>query len=208
MRQRLKLLAYFAIFWIGFQVIVRAIFMLYNHDLSQQLSAAEISKVFWNGLKMDISMSGYFLMLTGLILTFSVLYSSRWLFIALNSVTILVLFLSCVIVMVDLELYRHWGFRLNTTPFFYLAGAESEAVGSVEIGVVVKLLMILAVMFAASLFLYSRWLMPKVRSLAPAQKKSAIVLLIVTALLFIPIRGSFTVAPMNTGFVYFHKTKL
>ena len=32
-------------------------------------------------------------------------------------------------------------------------------------------------------------------------------MLVITALLFIPIRGSFTVAPMNTGFVYFHNTK-
>jgi phosphoglycerol transferase MdoB-like AlkP superfamily enzyme len=32
-------------------------------------------------------------------------------------------------------------------------------------------------------------------------------LLAVTALMFVPIRGSFSVAPMNTGFVYFHRTK-
>jgi phosphoglycerol transferase MdoB-like AlkP superfamily enzyme len=110
--------------------------------------------------------------------------------------------------MVDLELYRHWGFRLDNTPLFYLRGTGTEALGSVAISVAIKLLFILLALGTISIFVYSVWLAPQLDRLRPPQKrKSAVVLLILTALMFIPIRGSFTVAPMNTGFVYFHPSK-
>jgi phosphoglycerol transferase MdoB-like AlkP superfamily enzyme len=208
MRQRLKILAYVCIFWITFQVCIRAIFLLYNHDLSAQLTAGDIFNVFLHGLKMDASMSGYFLMLTGLILTISVFIQSRWIPFILNTITITIIILSSIIVIVDIELYRHWGFRLDTTPLFYMSGAESEAMGSVGVSVVIKLFFILLTLATTSIFVYSVWIAPQLTSLRPAaKKKSAIVLLIITGLLFIPVRGSFSVAPMNTGFVYFHNSK-
>ena len=207
MRQRLRLLANFAIFWISFQIIIRALFLLYNHDFSSLLTTDEIAKIFWKGLKMDISISGYFVMFTALVLTISAFTQSRWLYFVLNAITIAVLLISSIIVMVDLELYRHWGFRLDTTPLFYLTGAESEAVGSVEISVAIKLIMILLSLFTITLFVYSWWLMPKLSRLTPTHSKTAVIMMIVTVAMILPIRGSLTVAPMNTGFVYFHKTK-
>jgi phosphoglycerol transferase MdoB-like AlkP superfamily enzyme len=207
MRKRLRILGYFALFWITFQIVIRAVFMLYNYDFSVHLTTSEIFRVFWSGLKMDVSLSGYFIMLTGLILTASVFTRSRWLFFTLNVISILGLMLSCIIVMVDLELYRHWGFRMDTTPIFYMMGAEEEAMGSVDITVVIKLMLILVTLFVCSLFVYARILARLHKKLKPTDAKTAIVLLVITALMIIPIRGSFSVAPMNTGFVYFHKTK-
>jgi phosphoglycerol transferase MdoB-like AlkP superfamily enzyme len=208
MRERLRLLLYFSIFWIGFQVMIRAIFLLYNHDLTVQLSTSETFLVFFHGFNMDLSMSGYFLMLTTLILTISALYPPRWIFVIFNSITILALVVTSLIVIVDLELYRHWGFRLDTTPIFYVMNAENEAMGSVDISVVIKLLLIAAGLISISLFVYSWWLMPKIRSLTISTKRTFFTFLVLTGLMFIPIRGSLKVAPMNTGFVYFHKTKM
>jgi phosphoglycerol transferase MdoB-like AlkP superfamily enzyme len=61
---------------------------------------------------------------------------------------------------------------------------------------------------ATSGFIFHRYLSGRILQLQkPTEKKSALIIFLVTALMFIPIRGSFTVAPMNTGFVYFHPTK-
>ena len=204
MRERFKILGYLAMFWLAFQVLIRAIFLLYNHTFSQQLSVKEILLVFMNGLKMDFSLCGYFLMLSGLILTVSVFTKSKWIRHSLTIVTVVLLLLSCAIMIVDLELYRHWGFRLNTTPFFYIG---SEAMGSVSAMIILNLLTIFALVFSLFLLLYLRLISKKIKKLHPAPSKTFIPLLIVSGLMFIPIRGSFTVAPMNTGFVYFHKTK-
>lgn len=207
MRERLRLLAYFSVFWISFQVVIRAVFLLYNHDFAAALTRGEIFRVFLYGLKMDISFSGYFIMLTSLCLTISVFTQSRWLYLTLNALSILSLLVSSIIVMVDLELYRHWGFRMDITPLFYLTGAESEAAGSVNIVTSIKLLFILAALFTSVLFIYSVWLGRNLERLHPTPRKNAVAFLVIAGLMVLVIRGSVAVAPMNTGFVYFHKTK-
>src|SRR5688572_15126675 len=126
MRQRLRLLAYYASFWIVFQIIVRAIFLLYNSQLTASLTPSEILRVFWSGLRMDFSITGYFMMLTSLLFVATVFVQERWLYVILHTISITLIILSSIITIVDIELYRHWGFRLDTTPFFYIAGAESE----------------------------------------------------------------------------------
>ncbi len=207
MRQRLKLLAGFAAFWVALQIILRAFFLTYNADRTSALNGGEVFLVFWNGLRMDISMSGYFIMFAALMFTLSAFVRVKWLAPLLNAIFYFAIFLSCLIAVVDAELYRHWGFRMDTTPLFYLSGAEAEAFGSVDAWVVVKLILIFAVLVAASFFGYGRWLAPPLRFLPQLPKWHALTWLCITALCIIPIRGSFTVAPMNTGFVYFHKTK-
>jgi phosphoglycerol transferase MdoB-like AlkP superfamily enzyme len=204
MRERLRLFGYVALFWLSFQILIRITFLLYNYDLSADLTGNEVARIFLNGLKMDVSLCGYFLMLTGLVLTISVFRNGRSLFIVFHILMTLLMLLACLIVVVDVELYRHWGFRLNTTPLFY---AGSEAVGSVPIFVVMKLLAILIFLLAVGLTLYWRYLAPRFFSLEPAPRRIFFPLLLLSGLMFLPIRGSFTVAPMNTGFVFFHKTK-
>lgn len=204
MRERLRLLGLFAIYFLLLQVIIRIVFVLYNHEPASSLQAHELLKIFLYGFKMDMSMSGYYLMATGLILTGSVFSTGRWLVVALNTLTVVIVLLTVSIVIVDIELYRHWGFRLNTTPFLYMG---SEAMGSVDIKVILNLLIILVLLLLGTLFTYRKLIEPHIYNLsAPATRKSFLVMLIISALFFIPIRGSFTVAPMNTGFVYFHKT--
>lgn len=207
MRQRLLVLVYLSIFWLLFEIVIRALFLLYNHDLSQQLVAVEIIMIFFNGLKMDISLLGYFLMASGLILTISMFIENRWPYFILNVLSVLLLVLSAIIVSVDLELYRHWGFRLNTSPLFYIQSAGPAAMGSVELTVVFKLLFICTGLITVFLFVYDRLLAPKIEALQKGKRRGFVVLLVITVLMIIPIRGSFTVAPMNTGFVYFHKSK-
>ncbi|MBT1704724.1 LTA synthase family protein [Chryseosolibacter indicus] len=204
MRARLRLFGFFAIFWVSYQIIIRAIFLLYNQAFTDDLTASEILQVFFHGFKMDLSICGYFLMLVGLLLSISVFAKGKVIGRILNITTILILLLSSIIVIVDLELYHHWGFRLNTTPLFYVG---SEAMGSIGFSVYVKLILILIAIFTLSLFFYFKLIVPKFNALTQPAKKAFIPLFVLSAFMFIPIRGSFTVAPMNTGFVYFHKSK-
>jgi phosphoglycerol transferase MdoB-like AlkP superfamily enzyme len=207
MRQRLLVLLYLAVFWLIFQVAIRSIFLLYNIDLSQQLVPSEIFRIFLNGLRMDLSITGYFLMAAALILAASLLVRHRWPGFVLNALNIFLVIACSLIATIDIELYRHWGFRLNTAPLFYVESTGSEALGSVALGVVFKLLLICAAICTTFIFLYDRIVTPRISALDGISRKGALILLIVAGAMIIPIRGSFTVAPMNTGFVYFSKTK-
>ncbi|MBL7839852.1 MAG: LTA synthase family protein [Cyclobacteriaceae bacterium] len=203
MRQRFKILLRLAIFWMAVMIVARICFLVYNADLTAQLLWTDILKAMLYGLRMDMSMTGYILLLSGLILVVSVFTQRPWIAYVLNSFNILMLAALCVAVVTDLELYHHWGFRLNTTPLFYMS---SEAAGSAGKGVIITLVLILLALLTVFIFGYMRIVARPVSKLNPTTRKAAIPLFIVTALMFIPIRGGFSVATMNAGQVYFHKT--
>lgn len=206
MRQRLLVLARLAIFWLLFHIVIRILFVGYNADLSSALTAGETFRIFLHGFKMDISMTGYYIMASGIMLTISMLVRQRWTYFVLNTLNIFSVVAASILATIDMELYQHWGFRINTTPLLYLEHTGAEAMGSVALSVVFKLLLIGAALITIFLFLYDRLVATAIAALKPSRKRGVAVLLAVTAAMFIPIRGSFTVAPMNTGFVYFHKT--
>lgn len=203
MRERLRVIGSLAAFWIVFMVIARGGFLLYNHDQTSQLTALEIAKVMLYGSRMDASMTGYLLAFYGLILCGSVFHQGRWVTLTITFFTLLLIIFSSLAVIVDLELYRHWGFRLNTTPFFYMGSA---AAGSADSFVVIKLILIFIGFALSFSFLYFKTIRSAVTSLKPTEKRTALILFVITALMFIPIRGGFTVSTMNVGKVYFHKT--
>jgi phosphoglycerol transferase MdoB-like AlkP superfamily enzyme len=185
-------------------IIIRIVFLSYNHDLSSNLTWREVFLTMLYGLRMDGSITGYFMASAGLVLTIAAFAPGKWLNYVLATLTIVPLFLSTFIVITDMELYRHWGFRMNTSPLFYIS---SEAVGSVDPLVIIKLLSVLAALFSFYAFIYMKVVAPRVRELTKRSVKEGLVMLIVSGLMILPIRGSFTVAPMNTGFVYFHNSK-
>ncbi|HOX81649.1 MAG TPA: sulfatase-like hydrolase/transferase [Chryseolinea sp.] len=205
MRDRLLLFAKLFGFWMLVMSVGRICFLVYNYDLSSSLSAGEITLSLMHGLKMDLSMTGYAMALTGLLLTLSVFVPGRWIVFCINSFTLLFLVTCVVIVIIDMELYRHWGFRMNTTPLFYMG---SEAIGSIDVWVATKTLVIGIILFVLLSWLYFKLITPQLKNLRATEKKVAFILLPVTVLMFLFIRGSVSVAPMNTGFVYFHKTKM
>lgn len=205
MRARLWIFAKLMLYWMLFMSVIRISFLAYNYDLSSQLTFKEILLSLVYGTPMDLSMTGYVMLLSGLFLTVSTLIKGRWIYYALFSLSMLALFLQIIIVIIDLELYRHWGFRMNNTPLFYMG---SGAAGSIDLWVAIKVLLIGAVLAFTFVWLYVKWIAPSVWNLGTALKKSALVLLLLSGLMVLCIRGSFTVATMNTGFVYFHTTKM
>ncbi len=58
-----------------------------------------------------------------------------------------------------------------------------------------------------SLIIYLKYIAKKFLQLEPLGLILMPVMLLITGCLIIPIRSSVTVAPLNTGVVYFHKTK-
>ncbi len=204
MRKRLILIMSLFLFWMAFFTVVRAVFMCYNYEFTSQLNFVEVLKSLLYGLKMDMAMTGYLMVVYGLILAVSSLRISRLLSIATHSVTILFLLMSALVVVVDLELYRHWGFRLNTTPLFYMG---SEATGTIEPWLALWLITIAFLLFTMFCWTYFRFIAPYFSALKPSGWKSLVILLLVTGSMIMPIRGSFSTSTMNPSMVYYHPTK-
>lgn len=204
MQKRLIFFGLTWLFWIVIFELSRILFLVYHFESSATLTLYDYGMMLFLGLRMDASMAAYWTIPTGLILTFSPWLSTLSITKILRVVTSILLFLSCLIIVTDLELYRHWGFRLNTTPFFYIS---KEAAGSIGILQYFLLIGLFTLLFGSMAYFYFRKLAPKILHFDHVTPKISLPQFLVTALLFIPIRSSFDVAPLNTGMVYYHKTK-
>lgn len=203
MKQRLSLFGSLGLFWMVYFTVSRMLFLTYHHELAATLSWSDIFTTMALGSRMDAAIAADCLILTGLLLTLSCFRNWKFIAVANHIIVALFIVISAIIVVADLELYRHWGFRMDSTPLMYVG---SEGAQSVSIRVVVILLSLFLLLGTGSWLLYFKWIAPRFKQLPHIQPYYAGVMLIVTALLFIPIRSSFSVAPLNTGVVYFHKT--
>ncbi|WP_300813971.1 LTA synthase family protein [uncultured Bacteroides sp.] len=185
----------------------KPLFMLYYHSLYADVAWSSWLEVIWHGLPLDLSLAGYLTAIPGLLLLVSVWSLSDVLRRIWNGYFLFVSILLSVVFVVDLALYEYWGFRLDTTPLFYFFSSPKDALASVGIGFV---LAGVAIMVAYASLLYALFrclLLPKKQFLClklPFRYiTTSVVQLLLVGLLFIPIRGGFTVSTMNTGKVYF-----
>lgn len=204
MKIRLLFFVWLALFWLLFFEVGRVVFLLYHYSQAIPLGWKDVTMPLWLGLRMDAAMAGYWLLLPGLVLAASVWINNRWTARLLTVITYALLAISILIVVADLELYKHWGFRINNTPLMYLS---REGAGSIHTWVLVGLVAAVVAFGVVFGWAYYRWLYPRVVAFTPLRPHYALVFVLITGALIIPIRSSFSVAPLNTGVVYFHKTK-
>jgi phosphoglycerol transferase MdoB-like AlkP superfamily enzyme len=203
MKQRILFFSGYFLYWIVFFAVARPVFMAYNHELSFALSVGEWFSAFRYGLRMDASMSGYISAVAALLLTIVTFVQGKVAARIMSGYTAAVLVIACILVVSDMELYRHWGFRLDSTPLSYLK-TPREALGSASLWALAVQLAVLAVLLSGSWICYKRFLRPRLMNAASTGWAGIPVFLFATALMILPIRGSLGVAPMNIGFVYFH----
>lgn len=165
--------------------------------------------VIGHGAAMDMSVAGYLTVIPGLLILCQLLTSRRWPQVALDIYMGAICFVIAVVYCLDMGLYGSWGFRLDMTPLFYISTSPAAAMASVQwwhwlagaVGMtaICCVIWILYRMTAANIKVEpckGRW-----RWGAPA------VMLLMTALLFIPIRGSLTVSTMNLSRSYFSENQ-
>src|SRR5687767_4178532 len=169
MKQRLVLLFAGFIAWTLFFAVGRGLFMLYHSQLSNELSLTEIFLVFSHGIRMDLSMAGYFSLLPGLVFSLGFFMNGKvvWRFwLAYHAI---ILFIASFIIVLDFELYKHWGFRLDATPLMYMG---KEAAGSGDFWKSIFLIIYWLIIFSAALFSFYKYFKSKFAKLAPASWKA------------------------------------
>lgn len=205
MQKRVKIALQYYGFWLIYFLFARATFLVYHSDNANALTLKEIAGTFVYGLRLDASMAGYLSLIPFLLLAVSGLTRKfGWLRKSLMLYTNLLLLLITILITVDLELYRIWGFRLDATPLNYLNTPDEmlASVGSSPIGTLTLLNILINVFFS---YFYRKWLNPGLHSLKVQRYRSAPALVFAAAALIIPIRGGLQQIPLNQSAVYFSK---
>jgi phosphoglycerol transferase MdoB-like AlkP superfamily enzyme len=202
MRTRFTFLLRYFIFWMVYFTISRLLFMVYQVKQVQTVSLHDWWGILVRGAWMDLSLTGYILLLSGVFLALLFYTGDRWLRVAFNAYTSFLLALFTLIIVSDFELYRNWGFRIDATPLLYLKTPD-EAMASVKTSMIVILFLVAAAYFSIFHVSYRRKVMRKEEPFNRGKWWYVPVFLLFAGTMIIPMRGGFGIAPMNTGKVYF-----
>ena len=179
-------------------VLQKPIFMVYYHDLYTNVSLGDYFRVMWHGLPLDLSLAGYLTAIPGILLiasawtNSSILRRIRQGYFGSNRLCHGLLFI------IDLGLYGFWGFRLDATPFS-ISSLPQRCYGKRQL-LVCTIGNLIYVDLCSNFILYFL-LRPypgeKPLKIPYRRQNVSLALLLLTAALFIPIRGGFSVSTMN-----------
>lgn len=183
----------------------------------------ELPAVIWHGLPLDLSMAGYLSVIPGL-LSIAVVWLKRELVKPIMNIYFIIasLFITCSFLL-NASLYPYWKYPLDSTPLFYFFTSPADAIASVSIWQVILSIVILIVLTVGVWFTlrmrgekrqqYSRYAYGygglgsgkrnRFDDFDRHRGRTSIILLLLTGLLFLPIRGGITVSTMNTGQAYY-----
>ena len=202
MKTRSLFLIKYFLFWLIFFTFARLFFMLYEYNQTLQVHAGEWFGLLIRGAWMDLSMIGYILLLSGVIMVLLFYSTGKWIISTFRYLTIILLSVFTLIFVTDAELYRNWGFRIDATPFLYLK-TPGEAMASVKPLLILALGLLEVAFIIAFYFLYKKWVLRNDESIERGKWWFIPVFLLFSATMIIPMRGGFGIAPMNPGKVYF-----
>lgn len=196
----MKLVAVYAVFFLFFMV-QRLLFMgVYQSVI--HAGFGEWMQVLAHGRSMDCSVAGYFTVIPALLVIAGLWLPEKGVTVAGKIYYGLVSVILAVITVLDLTLYGYWGFRLDMTPFFYFSTSPSAALASAEWWQLpVGAIGIAALAFG--LYKALTYVDARIRPDRVKRGGTTAVMALLTALLFIPIRGGVTVSTMNLSRAYF-----
>jgi phosphoglycerol transferase MdoB-like AlkP superfamily enzyme len=206
MQKRFIAIGSYALFWLAFFFMARLFFIFMQYHSSFQNSIGDLLGTFWHGAKLDISTTGYYLLIPLLFVIPGVYFNGNWFRIFVRWYSYIMIIFSSIIIVSDANLYSFWGFRMDYTPMLYLK-TPGEAMASVSTLKVILFLVTIGLIASFVIYFYNRLIDRLFNSFDRIRYRIPGVLffLILWGALLIPIRGGFGVAPINAGSVYFSK---
>ncbi|EOR94298.1 putative sulfatase [Arcticibacter svalbardensis MN12-7] len=203
MFRNLTLLVRYFTFWILFFFLERLVFVLYNADKLKSTSFIEIVQVFVYGLWMDASMVGYICVIPLLLFVqIWVIRGFRLPFRILKIYSYFLIILFSIITVVNFNIYREWGTKINYRAFEFAFSSPTEAIASSVSSPVFLTLLILVLLIAGGVLLFRLLVKPGVEKQGNIFLKISVGLFIM-GLNFLAIRGGWQLAPMNESMAYF-----
>lgn len=203
MKERLIFLIKVYILFIAFFILFKLIFMLKHLYIYSGTPFKEWFNIIYNGFSMDVSVASYIISPIIIILLISIWFSGKWLKYANNIYLGIISALVSIVYITDLALYSYWGFRLDSTPIFYL-GNPSDAFASAKVWELIVFPLIMVATFFA-LYWPLRIFSKNSDKWINCDKKiiTATILILLGGISFLGIRGGIGTSTMNVGRAYY-----
>lgn len=198
-----KRLLYLFRYWITLMaifIVEKPLFMLYASNQKGTLSLRDYLDVMYHALPVDLSCAGYFVVIPLLLIIISIWWNNFPLRAIMRFYNIVLAIALALAFVSDTALYPFWGFKLDSSVFFYLKSPQ-EAMASVSIWfVLVAVLLISLLVWVITKLLNNTYCKPnKVVRVVP----DTLFFVLLMAPLFLSMRGGLKESTMNIGKVYY-----
>ncbi|MDE6581378.1 MAG: sulfatase-like hydrolase/transferase, partial [Duncaniella sp.] len=184
-------------------VIQKPLFLLFYPG---EAGIGDLADIIAHGFSMDLATAAYLTVIPGLILIASQWISARATSRCMSIYYGIVSVILGMITVVDLVLYGYWGFRLDMTPVFYFTTSPASAMASATAWEMILGPVAVAAV-AIGIYMLLRFTAGRITVEPGGSWKRTVVAVVMTALLFIPIRGGFTVSTMNLSRAYYSQNQ-
>lgn len=207
----LKALIFFIRFfalWLLFFLLDRLIFVsVFYHIIESGL--AETAEVFYYGLRLDLAMAAYIVippLLYFLVMQFTKRRDINYQWLKIYNKVLLIIF--SLISVINLNIYREWGSKINAKAVEYAFSAPNEALASSASSPIFLNIFILAVLIALGLFLVKLFTPINLESPAASVWAKMLFVLFSLSLTFLVIRGGWGVSPNNQSMAYYSEEEV
>jgi len=195
------------LFWMVLFTAFRLVFVVFNYNYSHGTPVLEMLSAFLIGLRLDASFTGYLL---GITLAPQIIWvlikgqpSLKW----MDYLSYPLIIIMSIFLLSDINLFSYWGRHIDLEAIGFLK-TPGIVLASLKWYEILLLVAGAVGIVWAFVFIYIRM----VKCVTPPAHQSLTIkryiahfvfVLFSVALLIVPVRGSFGVAPINTGVAYF-----
>lgn len=196
--------ARFYLFWLLFFFLDRIIFTGVFLPGLPKGSLMETLAVFYHGLRLDLAMTAYLAAIPLLFLVISYgVFPRKTRLTWIKAYNTLFIILCSLIGVINLNIYREWGTKINARAIGFAFNTPREAMASSAAIPVFSNLLFLALLLTAGL-LMNKWIVRKLErpDISPLWARIAFGILL-TGFNFLIIRGGIGVSPNNQSMAYY-----
>ena len=205
MKKRISVFFLYLVYWYFLFVLARVAFLVAYFPKTLQLPVSEIFITFIYGFKLDSAIASYIAILPSLMLALTSFFKGSFIRYFYNIYTAIALLLITTVILGDLFMYQHWGFRIDATPLFYMTNLKAMT-ASVSILTVIGGILGIVIITGLLFFIYHKLFSKLLRTLKKDNKAAAI-LLPASLVLIVVMRGGIGISSLSTSSAYFSKNQ-
>ncbi|MDQ7947903.1 MAG: LTA synthase family protein [Pedobacter sp.] len=194
----------FFLFWLLFFAIDRFIFLFIFHKKLRAIPLTEKIATFYHALRLDVSFTAYMALIPLLFFLYGYVSNRRQInlkWIALYNKVLIVL--CSLIAIVNFNIYREWGTKINDKAISFAFDTPNEAFASSISSPLLLSFFVFLILLTCGLYLQFRLLKKKIEFVVTPIWIKIPVMVVLLFLNFLCIRGSLSVAPNSQSMAYF-----
>jgi phosphoglycerol transferase MdoB-like AlkP superfamily enzyme len=201
-RSRLRFLALYLLYWLGFCLVLRAVFLVASADQALALHTGTLLGTFLHGFRLDLSAAAYLSLPAFLMLAAATIPRARAGATLILPYTATAVVALTLLAAADLGVFRGWGQRIDASVLPYLAYPREvwASAGGQPRWLLLGLWIALA---AGGVRLAGRLIRGRLAALPLLRPLGGVPLACSALLLVIPARGGLQLIPINQSSAYF-----